>query len=298
MVRMFWLENSLGEIYKFTDGNSKIFLSSPQGFGFSKNIQTLRLGDSEYVTSESYNMPSPQGELFFYDRLNKGYQDYDYFIKFITNEPLRFYYQPPNTLFPYYIDCKIIQLDKSEYDSDGVMRCPIVFAGTSMWLNSGQTVMDISNIQEDDGKYYSLERPYHYSGQLMNNIVVNVLGNLPAEFEFEVYGEVTNPILTATKESVTYGILKLDGTFNSNDQTKPSVYVNSNDIEEDIVLRSGDSVLSNPTSYQDLSIANGTANLTFFKLLPGKSVLSFSCSDINTFDGFIRIKWKDKRVSV
>lgn len=298
MVRKFWLENSLGEKFLFTDENSNIFLSDPEGLGFVKNVSTARLGDNERVIASYYNMPSPQGELIFYDRVEQGYEDYDNFINFIMNEPLKFYYQPPNTLEPYYMDCQIMQLDKGEYDEDGAMRCPIIFLGTSMWLNSKETLLKITNTQQDEGKFYDLERPYHYAGQMLNNIVVNVVGNLPADFEFEIYGEVVNPILTATQNGVAYGIIKLDGSFSSNDQSKPSVYVNSNDIDEEIMLRSGDSVLSNPTSYQDLSIADGVASLTFFKLAVGKSLLSFSCSNINTFTGYINIKWKDKRVSV
>lgn len=298
MIRKFWLENGLGDTYEFTEENSNIFLNDPQGLGFVKNIATERLGDTEYVTAMYYNMPSPSGELLFYNKREQGYQDYDEFIDFIMIEPLRLYYLPPNTLSPYYIECQIVQLDKSEYDEDGIMRCPISFVGTSMWLNSSETVISVDNTQEADGKYYELVRPYHYSGEALKNIVINVVGNLPADFELEVYGEVENPVLTAMKGDTIYGVIKLDGTFSSNDPTKPSIYINTNSASEQLILRQGDSVLANPLSYQDLSIADGIASLTFFKLVVGQSLISFTSANSSTYDGHIVLKWKDKRVSV
>lgn len=291
-MRKFYFTNALGERYLLTDKNFKSFLNTPQGLGFSKSIGTQRLGDSELVTSSYYNMPQPNGEVLFYDK-NREYQSYFDFIKFLSYAPIKFHYIPSNAIEPYYIDCEVIQLDKSEISyEDGVMHCPIVIYGTSLWKTSNQQSMTLTNEIVGEGKLYDLVRPYNYAGSSLANIEFNNNGTLPTGFIIEIDGAIQNPQLSAYDvNNNRYGILKLNGTYDY-------VRVNTNDKEQEIYLENNGSVIANPTSYQDLSVADGQSVLTFFKLRVGQSKLVFTGGNIETFDGTVTFRWNNEFISV
>ena len=291
MARQFYLENSLGKKYELTNKNFKQFLNEPEGLGFSKNLNVLRIGNDELITDEQYSMPSISGEVLFYDNLENAYQDYLEFINFVRYSPLKLYYLPPNMLFPYYIECSITQVDKSEYQRVGYLSCPVTFYGYTLWQNSQESNLVVSNSENKDGKYYELIRPYHYAGNSLNSIEINNTGDVPIGFVFEVVGSVTNPRLIASQNGIVYGQLKLNGTFDY-------IRVDSNDLTESIYLENNGTVITNPLSYQDLSIADGVSDITFFKLKIGESKLSFSCDKISSFEGNVSFKWKDKKVSI
>ena len=168
MARQFYLENSLGKKYELTNKNFKQFLNEPEGLGFSKNLNVLRIGNVELITDEQYSMPSISGEVLFYDNLENAYQDYLEFINFVRYSPLKLYYLPPNMLFPYYIECSITQVDKSEYQREGYLSCPVTFYGYTLWQNSKESNLVVRNGENKDGKYYELIRPYHYAGNSLN----------------------------------------------------------------------------------------------------------------------------------
>lgn len=289
--RKFYLENSLGEKYQLTDKNFKQYLNNPEGFGFSKTLTTLRLGNDELFLDEQYTMPSVSGSIIFYNRREQAYQDYYDFIKFVRYTPLKLYYLPPHLLSPYFIECYITDLDKGEYSNNGYLDCSVTFYGNTLWQNSQESLLTVNNSEDSDGKYYDLVRPYHYGGYSLSNITINNIGDIPIGFELEILGDVTNPRITAKQNGKTFGLLKLTGSF---DYAK----VDSNDLTESIYLEQNGVMVSNPLSYQDLNIADGTAAVTFFKLQVGENNLAFSCDNLSSFDGQVSFKWKDKRISI
>lgn len=291
MIRQFYIENSLGNKYYLTNKNFKHFLNEPNGLGFSKSLNVLRLGNVELITDEQYSMPSVSGNVLFYNNVEQAYQDYLEFVNFVRYAPLKLYYLPPNMLFPYYIECSITQVDKSEYQREGYLSCPITFYGYTLWQNSQESSLVVNNNENADGKHYELIRPYHYAGNSLSSIIINNTGDVPIGFVLEVVGSVTNPRLIASQNGIVYGQLKLNGTFDY-------IMVDSNDLTEAIYLEKNGTVITNPLSYQDLSIADGVSDITFFKLKIGESKLSFSCDKISSFEGNINFKWKDKKVSI
>lgn len=290
-VRKFWFINGLGNKFNLTIKEEKHFLSDPTGLGFNKSIATISIGDSEIKTDEAIDMPSVSGNVLFYDKIVEAYQQYFEFIDFLKYEPLKLFYNPPNTVNPYYIDCDVVTLDKSEFTQEGYLSCPITIYGKSLWLDSKETILTAYNELGGEGKYYELERDYSYEGNALQGMILNVNGHLPVGFKYEIYGNVTNPILTAYQNDVKYGICKLDGSFDY-------VCIDSDDTTESIALKKDDALLANPYSYQDLSIADGVVDVTFFKLKVGESMLSFSSDDGEAFNGYIKLTWKDKRISV
>lgn len=299
-VRKFYFENSLGEKYYLTDENFKTFLNEPKGLGVSKSISTERFGTNKKVTSASYDIPQPSGELIFYDT-DRAYQDYFDFIRFISYEPIRFYQIPANVVSPYYIDCEITRVEKSEIShDDGFLHCPIMIEGTSMWKTSDQFSITLQNEVSGMGKYYPLSYPYSYESHSMQDLTFFNNGTLPTGFILEVdgsteqpYGLITNPILDAyDMANNKYGAMKLLGTFSY-------VRVNTNDNEQEIYLEdSQGAAVSNPVSCQDLSIVDGKTLITFYKLKVGQSKLSFNASNIQQFTGTVSIRWNNEFVTV
>lgn len=290
-IRKFWLINSLDKKYEFTNKQLEHFLNSPSGLGFAKSISTLRIGNEEVITSELTNMPTISGDILFYANAEKAYQDYDEFKKFVRYAPLKLFYQPPHLMNAYYVNIVITSVEKSEYTSEGYLNCPISMYATSLWQNANETSYVISNVEEGKGKYYDLVRPYNYAGYSLSNIIINNNGDVNTGFVFEINGEVTNPRLSLVQNNITYGIIKLIGTYDY-------IKINTNDSEQDIYLEYQGSVIANSTSYQDLSISDGIAILTFPKFKVGESQLAFTCDKMSSFNGNIKFIWKDKRESI
>ena len=89
--RKFYIINALGNRYDLTDKNSKVFLNAPNGFGLNRSFTSLKVGNSELVTSQQFNLTDITGELLFYaDSNGTKYQDYQDFIQFVKYKPLEF----------------------------------------------------------------------------------------------------------------------------------------------------------------------------------------------------------------
>lgn len=290
--RKFWLINSLGKKWDFQNKTSKIFLQNPSGLGYSKTVTSTRLGDSKIVSNIQTEMPSPSGELIFYNSTQYGYQSYEDFVEFCAYRPLQLHYLTPNNINSYYIECDVVTVNKGEYSSSGFMSCSISFEGHTFWLNSNTNELVVNNNNNNNGgKHYKLQRDYYYPTTGYGNINVNIEGQNDAGFELIIDGYCVNPQLTAFYDDTAYGILKLNGEFDNIDVT-------TYDSNQTITLIKEGSYLSNALSYQDFSVSDGVSTLTFFKLKKGKNLLSFSCGNINEFEGTIKLKWRESRVSV
>lgn len=292
LYRKFFLINSLGNRYDFTEKNSKIFLNDPQGFGFVRRYTAQQVGNSEIITSQSFNLTDITGELLFYNS-NNGliYQDYQDFIQFAKYKPLEFHYQMPNALDDYYCDVLFTQANKSEIENDGILHVNVSFHRLTQWLTAQDYTITLTNEPVGEGKYYDLVRPYHYSGTTLANTPITNNGTDDVGFIFTINGSVQNPTFTLTQEGEQYGVFKLNGTFD---------YVQIDSVEQidSLYLENGGSVIANPESYQDFSVADGQAYVTWCKFRVGQSTFSFSCGNIDTFDGTITISFKNSYVSI
>lgn len=290
MYRQFWLINGNGEKYTFTDKNSKVFLNTPTGLGMSKSVSGYTLGNVLKVTTKSYGLPSITGDLLFYDKRENAYEDYFNFMKFLSLEPIFIYYQPANTLTPYFAKCEVTIVEKGEFSTDGAMHCSIGIMNTTHWLNSNERVLELTNTNVGSGKFYDLTRDYYYAGGTLSNINLQNDGSESVGFTIEIDGDVTNPQWTISQYGKTYGTCKINGSYDY-------VKVNSVDAEQSIYLENDGASISNPSSYQDLSITNGGA-LTFIKIKTGQSTMVFTCGNIDTFNGTIKIRYNESFVSV
>lgn len=289
MYRKFYLKNGIGNTFTLTDKNFKCFLNNPQGLGFIKTVNGYQLGNVTKITSSVYDFPTISGEILFYDELGVAYQNYFDFINFISLEPIQLFYTPPNTLTPYYCNIEIIQGDKSEYGTNGILTVPISMQMTSRWYHSSENIIEVKKVYTEDGKHYELERPYHYANTSFSSIEIVNNGSENTGMIFEIDGNVTNPQWSISQSGVAYGSCKINGTYDY-------VRVNSRDGEQSIYLEKNGSAIANPSVYQDLTITGGV--LTFIKLKTGTSICSFTCGNIESFDGVLKIKYFNTFISV
>lgn len=250
--RVFWMINSKGERWDFTEREFKSFLNNPQGLGFSKTFSVNRYGNVQNLTDITDNFPQPNGEVLFYDSSNSTrYDKYNNFVKFLSYEPITLYYKIPVSFFSripntYSLECVVGTLSKTESKTDHMLTCSINYNALSFY--KGEEV-EISGT----GTSYT----------------INNDSDFPIGFEITITGSPVNPYFTLTQDGEMYGEAKFD------DSTAfSSVYVNSNDGEQNVELQQGGSVLPNPLSYQDLSISNGSIYVTFVKLARGESTLT------------------------
>ena len=292
--RKFWLVNSLGNKYELTDKNIKTFLNTPQGLGFDRKITVQQIGNSEIITSQQFKLTDVTAELLFYSQQNGTiYQDYQDFIQFIKYKPLELHYQTPNELESYYSEILITSLQKAEIQSDGILHCPISFHRLTQWLTDKDYTITLTNTPIDEGKFYELERPYHYAGTNLSNTPITNNGTDDVGFILTINGGTTgvqNPMFTLTQRGEQYGVCKINGTYDY-------VQVNSVEKDETLYLERDGSVITNPEQYQDFSVANG-GYLTWCKLRVGESIFSFTCGNIDVFDGEIIVSFKNSFVSV
>ena len=291
--RKFWLTNTLGNKYYFTDNdNVKVFLNNPKGFGLSRQYESIRVGNSELIETQEFRLTDISGEIVFYDGSNgTNYEEYFKFIQFIKFKPLEFHYQTPNLLDSYYCDVLLTNLSKGEANEDGTLRVTCQFHRLTEWLNDTDVVYTLRNESTGDGKHYELIRPYHYAGTSLSNTPINNNGTDDIGFVIEIDGTVQNPQFTLTQFGEQYGICRINGTYSF-------VSIDSVERTESIYLERDGYVISNPERYQDFTIKNGAAYLTWCKFRVGETIFNFTCGNMDTFDGTVTIKFKNSYASV
>ena len=287
-VREFWLTNSVGD--KWSLNQEKTFANNPSGLGYGVDISVAKLGDTNVITSESYNLPSYQSELVLLENRENAYKTYGEFVRFLSKRPILFHYRPPHTNESYRCACRVTQLAKTEYSVKGYMSCPINIYRQSMWYGDTENVTDATKTQ-DQGKQYPLSRPYRYGTLSTQNIRLYNDGMADAPTVIEIVGACTDPLFNLYDANGNkYGACKISGTYDY-------VSINSDDIDEGITLERSGSSIPNAVNYQDLTVGDPqNTYVTFVKLKPGNSTLVFTLD--NAFSGYVRIRWRNAYVTV
>lgn len=287
-TREFWLENANGDTYSLH--SVQTFANNPSGLGYAVDINTVRLGNSNLIVAEEYNLGSFSAELMFLEGRLSAYQQYLEFAKFLYARPIILHYKTPATNAKYRCQVRVTDLQKTQVSEDGIMRCPITMYRQTMWYTDEVNVFE-ADTRVLDSKEYPLQRPYYYGAESMNNISLYNDGVADTPMLIEIDGECTDPMWTLyTEDGEQYGACRMLGTYEY-------VSVDSNDLEENIILKRGGSIIPNAINYQDLSVGNPRqVFVTFLKLHPGKSKLVFSMDQ--SFSGFARITWRHAYATV
>ena len=289
--RKFKLLNGLNMTFTLTDRNFKVFGNNPQGLGYSRTMNLLRLGDDNAIPYQMINLDTINLEILFYDdNLADKYQKYNDFVNFLSHKPLYLQYQKPNSFTWYRRRVEVLSLSKSEVTIDSILHCPLVLQTLSFWEDNDSNVIDTDNTLID-GKVYPITYPFYYGNTALTNIPLVSVGVLDSPLEITINGTIVDPqyILYDANDNV-YGMGKFNGTFDK-------VYINSNEANEEVQLERNGILLDNPLYYQDLSIGSpNEVYITFLKIKTGTSKLSFIV-DLD-FDGDIKIEWRNRYVSV
>lgn len=289
-VREFWLTNSEGT--KFSLMPHANFLYEPEGLGYGVSLSTTKLGNTDIILSESYNLGTFSGDLLFMDNeLGDKYQRYQEFMQFLAKRPIELHYLPPNTSDAYFCSVRVISLEKTEVNwEDNVLHCPIELYRQSMWFTERANVLDVTT-DVTDGKKYLLDRPYAYGVKSLSNISIYNNGMVDTPLLLEVEGAVVDPTFELYDEEANkYGACKILGSYDY-------VRINSNEINEEIYLERGGSVIPNAVNYQDLTVGSPQqVYVTFLRAKPGKSTLVF-IGDEN-FGGIVHVTWRNAYVSI
>ena len=247
-IRKFWITNGNEQTIQFADSISKIFINNPTGLGVSNTLETYQYADRIKITSKEQNFQQIGGEFLFYDVANKDkYEQYNNFITFLTHKPLMFYYQiPTEPTKTYSCEVEVLSVEKTEVKTDGALRCNFSLQQLTRWLGDEVVISGTGNT-------YTIENA----------------GHMPVGFQITIEGSLLDPYFTLSQNNEMYGEAKFDYTSELS-----SVYVNSVDLEQNVILIRNGTVLANPLSYQDLSISNGSIYVTFIKLARGISTLN------------------------
>lgn len=292
-VRKFWLINGNGQKFDLTDFKDG-FLNNPAGLGFTATVTLTRLGNAQKLNSITDDLNNISGELLMRNNDDNAlaYDAYTEFIKFASVLPLFLHYQTPAmSNYSFYREIVLSSIEKSEVDYEtNLLRCNIVFTPLTMWRNDSLTTV-VASAKKNTGKKYNLNRPYAYASAGYENITLNNNSPSSVPLIIEIEGACSNPAFSLYDQNGdVYGICRINGEFDY-------VYINSDDLEEEIKLSKDGAWLNNAVNYQDFSIAiPNKAYLTFCYLRPGKSGMKFTFAD--EFDGKISVSWRDEYASV
>ena len=285
-TRKFWLINSLDNKLDLNSLNADFSLTDPEGLGFSKNLNTTRMGNKEEIDSAEYIFPEIKGTITFYGSSNAEiYQRYFDLVDFVRFTPLKLYYQTPNTFDSFYCDVDVIRLEKTEIKNK-MMECPITFHATSFWMSKEKSET-IQNVEVSNFSF-PFTFPFMLGESSFSNINVYNNGALPVGMRIEMNGNIVNPSFhVSDNKGNRYGSGRFNGEFDY-------VFVDSDSKDEKIILKRNGVILSNPANYQEWNLV--AEEITFIQLRPGQNKLSFYFD--GTFDGNIVVSWEDNRVSV
>lgn len=253
-VRQFALQNGLGEVYKLTDTNSKIFLDTPTNLGLSKRVSTNRLGNSEIVANEVYNMPQPQGQLVFHNDRSGNYKDYYDFVRFASKKPISLWYKIPTNQVPnniFHIPVEIMSIDKNEVNENGLLIVPISFYGLNFWQI---TQTQVSQTTE--------------SVEIYNDSDFNV--GIEIEARKLTSQAFSNPKILFKQDGEEYGAMAI------NYENITAIKINTRDKGQIITLYNGEEVITNPFAYIDFSYADGVKDFPFPKLKQGYTTIELT----------------------
>lgn len=277
-VRQFALQNNLGEVYKLTSKNSNIFFNEPTSLGVKKKIGTSRLGYSEIVATEEYEMPQPKGEMIFYsDSIDGIYKDYYDFARFLSKKPITLWYKIPTRNLAdniFHIPVEILSAEKAEVTKDdNILRVPIDFYGLNFWQ---LTVSSIETSQEGIDIYNDSDL----------EIGVEIEARRLLEREFD------NPKIIFKQNGIEYGACSIT----HDDITK--IKISTKDKNQFITLYNGETEIENPFAYINFEYADGIKQFPFPKLKQGFVTIELTYDDAGSEEKIYSINFDKEYLSV
>lgn len=187
-IRRFLLENEKGQQIDLNNLKESCILTSPSGLGYSNKSEFEQIGNSFIQKYKCIEQENLSGIIHF-----KSYDKCKEFIDFIEkSDKLRWIYIIPfqEREKMYYRDISIKEFQKTEKKC-GIISCPIIFYGLSLWYEENTTIYTIEPLTNEirwDFEWDSSFTDYDTrSLQYINE------GHIEAPVLIEISGHVVNP---------------------------------------------------------------------------------------------------------
>lgn len=185
-MRGFALINSIGETYELNDVRN--FFHDPNGLGFLRNSEYIKLGDRYEITKDSFEQATPTGLICFKDeKISPAYDKYAKFVRFLQHIPLTLLYKSDSN---HYIDVIPESLGKTEITKPLGLDVSIGFRALSLW-------------------YDKTEKEGTTSVQILSDSMQE------SPCDIAITGPVTNPIWTQSLDGVQISSGKVTATIGS-----------------------------------------------------------------------------------
>lgn len=233
------------------------FLSTPNGLGFSSNIDFFQVDDFFIETEKKINQSTITGEMIF---LN--YEIYQEFFNFINKKTLKLGYKPLNDW--YFADCEISKLEKSEigYQSKRLICNIEIVKKTPFYLPFLEFFEEETF---ESTKRYNYTYPYFYQSVTSGKIEINSqVDNSPTKII--INAPVLNPSWTLEQNGKVLSRGKINVEVNAG-----RIIVDSNPLSLEICIADNtNKCVENIYKYSDFNTER------FIYVPKGKSYLTFS----------------------
>lgn len=183
-MRQFALVNSVGESYELNDLRN--FFHSPNGLGFTRNTEYIKLGDRYKILKDGFEQAAPTGYITFKDENeSSAYSKYAEFSKFIQKIPLTLIYRSDKN---HKIEVIPESIGKSEISKPLGLEITITFRALSFWFDE-------------------LEKTGTTSVEILSD------SNRESPCAIEISGPVTDPTYTHEVDGVVVATGKVSGTI-------------------------------------------------------------------------------------
>lgn len=270
--RKFSLETASGNVFPLTNPSVKVFATNPSGFGFTMSNTTTRLGDVDYLTSKVPSMLDKSFDIIFYgDSVEEIYRNYQSFVRFLNTDDTLYLKYDLGNIGIYRVVVTSSSISKSEVmPDDNALTCSLSLNTLTFW---------------EDGTEHTDTATG--SGTVTKTITVD--GDTGTYMNIKVVGTMTNPTYSIENADGVYGRGKFTGTYTE-------LEVIADPANETINLKNGNTVITNPYNYQDLSVGEDGIAVTFLNLKRGSNTFRFSSSSSSSVT--ITLKYRNRYVSV
>lgn len=185
-MRQFALINAVGESYELND--LKNFFHDPNGLGFQRSAEYLKLGDRYEILTDGFEQAAPAGLICFKDeKQSPAYSKYAAFSRFLQKIPLTLVYRSDKD---HYMKVVPESVSKTEISKPLGLDVAITFRALSFWYDEVEKTGTTSvTILSDSAR----QSPTH----------------------IEIAGPVTNPIWTQSLNGTQIATGKVTATIAS-----------------------------------------------------------------------------------
>lgn len=268
-MRRFSLLNEFNQEFALNDVRTGFF-DSPSGLGWAASYSYTQFGTA-FISNEITDSQSQiTGNLVF--ATNAPYSAKQQFIRFVRGAK-KLVLKWTTTAGTFLKDVDLVQFEISEIGEGGVLECPVVLMGKSLWYSP--TVLTLLVGTETAGEVetiWPIEFSAVWRALSSGGVSVDNDGSNAAAIQIVFYGAVANPVVVLLQDGEELARIEIPYTINAGE----FIYYSSRDT--DLYCYAVDTGGNQTNLMPELSILNQN----FFKVPVGSSTLKFSADSAIT----------------